>query len=507
MRTVIVVGAGMAGLGAALALGRRGYRVIVCERDPAPAPAGIEEMWTAWPRPGTPQAHLLHIFQPRFCREMRIHAPDILDRAREAGALPFNSSARRPGGDPIPEDGELDALYCRRPIMEGVMRQAVEAEPGVEVRAGCVVAGLLAEPSGYDGLPRVVGVRIRDNTELRADIVVVAGGRSLPLPAWLKAIGAVPPEEVVEGCGGLYYGRNFRVLPTVEDPNGAAPPWMLQDLGYLGTILSPGDNGAFCVVLGPSATDRELRVLRHEVAFMAAARSVPALTPWLAPEKFVAIGPVEAMGRLNNMLRRFVVADRPLALGLFVIGDARCHTNPTMGWGAGLGVSQAFALAEVLTEGPTDPLAQAPAFEDRVAGELEGWHRLIVEQDRAHARMRQGGQDPPTRNPGEDFEAYVRTVVTPAMAEDPAAFRAARRRMTLLDAPDALARNTDVLERAANLAATRRPTEVAPARPTRQELLAIIDAARSPHTFSDSGGPKGVLSLDQRADQFHASGT
>ena len=39
---------------------------------------------------------------------------------------------------------------------------------------------------------------------------------------------------------------------------------------------------------------------------MATLRSLPALAPWVAPERAVAIGPVEAMGRLNNMLRNFV---------------------------------------------------------------------------------------------------------------------------------------------------------------------------------------------------------
>jgi len=476
MRTVIVVGAGMAGLAAALALGRRGCQVVLCERDPTPVPSGIEELWTAWPRPGTPQARLLHIFQPRFCREMRTHAPDILDRARAAGALPFNHSTRRPGGDSMPEDGELEGLYCRRPIMEGVLRRAVEAEPGIKVRAGCTVAGLLAKPSGYDGLPGVVGVRTRDGTEVRADAVVMAGGRTLPLPAWLKAIGAVTAEEVVEDCGGLYFGRYFRVLPTVEDPTRGMPPQMILDLGYLGVVVSAGDNGSFCVILGPGAEDRELRVLHKAEAFMVAARSIPALAPWLAPEKSVPIGRVDALGRLNNLLRRFIVADRPLALGLFVIGDARCQTDPSIGWGAGLGVSQAFTLAELLTEGPADPLAQALAFEGRVAGELEGWYRLIVEQNRAHARVWLGGQDRPPSSPEEDFEAYVRTVVAPAGAEDPAVFQAVVRRRTLLDAPDALARNIAVLERAATLAAARRPPPVPPAPlgPTREELLAMI---------------------------------
>jgi len=474
MRRVLVVGAGMAGLGAALALGRRGQQVILCERDPASVPAGIEEMWTAWPRPGLPQGGQAHIVQSRFCRELRAHAPDILDRARGAGALSLNSSAWRPGGDPLPEDAELEALYCRRPIMEGLLRQAVAAEPQVEARAGCAVAGLLAERPGQDGLPRVVGVRTRDGTELRAGTVVVAGGRTLPLAAWLRAIGAATPEEIVEDCGLLYYGRTFRVRPTVADPAGCAPPFMLHDLGYMHAGIIPQDSGSFFVLLTPSSTERELRVLHREDAFMAAARSIPTLAPWLAPGRSVALGPVGALGRLNNMLRRFVAADRPLALGLFVIGDARCHTNPTAGWGVGLGVSQAFALAELLTEGPADPAARALAFEGRVAEELAGWHRLIVERDRARTRLWQGGQDPPSGSPDEDFEAYVRTVVAPAMAEDPAVFRAAMRRMTQLDAPDALARNTAVLERAETLAAARTPPATVPMGPSREELLAIL---------------------------------
>lgn len=474
MQRIVVVGAGMAGLGAALACARREHQVILCERDAALVPSGPEEMWTAWPRPGTPQAHLPHVFQPRFCRELRRHAPEILDRAIAAGAILFNNSTRRPGGDPLPEDAELDALYCRRPIMEGVVRQVVETEPGVEVRAGCAVAGLLAAPSAYPGLPRVVGVRTRDGTDVHGDAVVVAGGRHLPLAAWLTGIGAAPPEEVLEECGRLYFARNFRVLPTVEHPGGELPAPLAHDLGYMGAILFPGDSGTFCVVLGPDTTDRALRVLHREGAFMAAARSIPTLAPWVASEKSVAIGPVEAMGHLNNMVRRFVLGDRPLALGLFVIGDARCHTNPIMGWGAGLGVSQAFTLAETLAEGPVEPLARARAFEERVAGELEGWHHLVVERDRALTRVRQGGEDMPPSTPEEDFEAFARTVVAPAAAEDPTIFRAVVRRMALLDAPDALARNTAVLERAATLSATRVPLAATPAGPTRAELLAIL---------------------------------
>ena len=62
------------------------------------------------------------------------------------------------------------------------------------------------------------------------------------------------------------------------------------------------------------------------------------------------------------------------------------------------------------------------------------------------------------------------------MAEDQAVCLAVRRRLTLLDPPDALARNTAVLERAAALAAARHTPPKLPAAPvpTREELLAII---------------------------------
>ena len=145
---------------------------------------------------------------------------------------------------------------------------------------------------------------------------------------------------------------------------------------------------------------------------------------------------------------------------------------------------QAFTLAEILTAGPSDPLARARAFEEQVAGELAGWHRLIVEWDRARTHLWQGGQEtPPPARPEDDFEAFVRTVIVPATQEDPAVFRAFHRRHALLDPPDALAANTEVLERAAALAAQREPPaeQPSPQGPTREELLAIMAGAAT-HT-------------------------
>ncbi|HVI36983.1 MAG TPA: FAD-dependent oxidoreductase, partial [Gaiellales bacterium] len=64
MAEIVIVGAGIGGLSAALLLSRDGHRVVVCERDPAPVPDTNEEVWSDWSRPGIPQSRLGHAFLP-----------------------------------------------------------------------------------------------------------------------------------------------------------------------------------------------------------------------------------------------------------------------------------------------------------------------------------------------------------------------------------------------------------------------------------------------------------
>jgi 2-polyprenyl-6-methoxyphenol hydroxylase-like FAD-dependent oxidoreductase len=206
MAEVVIIGAGIAGLSAALLLGRQGQRVILCERDPAPVPETIEEMWSDWPRPGVPQARLGHSFTPLFHRLLRERAPDVLARLWAAGSLRWDVAAQRR----LPADADLVGILCRRPVLEGLLRQVVAAEPTVELRTGCAVVGLLAEPSALAGVPRVVGVRTRDHSTIAAQSVILAGGRHVPVAAWLRAIGAVEPSESSEGSGQLWYCRYFR---------------------------------------------------------------------------------------------------------------------------------------------------------------------------------------------------------------------------------------------------------------------------------------------------------
>jgi LysM domain len=47
------------------------------------------------------------------------------------------------GAAPEPGDEDLATIGCWRPVFEAALRRAVQAEPAIEVRAGCRVTGLV----------------------------------------------------------------------------------------------------------------------------------------------------------------------------------------------------------------------------------------------------------------------------------------------------------------------------------------------------------------------------
>jgi 2-polyprenyl-6-methoxyphenol hydroxylase-like FAD-dependent oxidoreductase len=366
----------------------------------------------------------------------------------------------------------MTAIMCRRAVLEGTLRQVVQEEPTVRLRCGCDVAGLTAEPSGMPDVPRVTGVRTRDGGEIDAGTVVVSAGRTAPVAGWLDAIGADPPEEEADPCGLICFTRFFRVHLRPGEDHTITTALTIEGLpGHMVYEIFGADRATFCVEFLPPAWDRELRGLRDEAVHMAAARMLPEIADWLDEGRATPIGPIAAMGRERNVLRRFVKDGRPLALGLHVIGDARCQTNSAYAWGCANALAAAAALADVLSEHPGDHEAQALALEERIGPELAGRIRFSRHRDRALDRAFRGE---PEWDGADEEVAFIEGTVLPAAAVDAEVFRAARRWELQLDPVTALLQNTTVLERARGI---EPPAEEHSPEPTRDSLLALIAEA------------------------------
>ena len=470
-----MLGAGLAGLSASLAFGRTGRRVILLERDGPVKDGAPDDVFDRWDRPGIAHFRQPHNFLGLARRVLREEAPDVLGAVIALGGLENRQYELLPG-ETQPDDKAFVSICARRPVFEIALRRAVDAEPRITVEADTRVVGLLAGSARPNGGVRITGTRTDDGQEIEADLVVDALGRTSQLPSWLDALGARSPLERRAECGLLYYSRHFRFRPGVEMP---AVPALLRgprgEIGYMAYSVFVEDNRTFAPVLMIPPWERDLRALRFEEAYMAAALAMPALVPWVHPDQSDPITPVLPMGSLQNLHRSLLVDGEPVAVGIQPIGDALCHTNPTFAYGASLSLRHGFTLARITSQAD-DAREIALAFDDAVGADAASRFDAVSAEDRDRLRLWQG-EPIDVRRPGDSIALFLRMTAYPAAAKDPDLFRAVARRVNLLDPPDAMEHDQTLIERAQRIAGDGGPP--AQAGPARAELLDAVERARS----------------------------
>ena len=509
---VAIAGAGIAGLGAALALARSGVRVTLLERDATPLPASPVEAFESWPRRGAPQVKHSHAFLARLRNLLRDRAPDVLAALLAAGAeeLPL-ANLLRPGIDdasPKPGDEDLTLLACRRITFEWVLHRLVEREANVRFRDGCEVRGLIVDGE-LAGRPRVVGVRLRspgraergasreargfsreahgigrEEEELRADLVVDASGRRSPLPSWLAAAGLPALDEASEPCGVYYCSRFYRLLAGVTSPERETT--IGADLGYLKYAIFHGDGRIFSITFAAAPEDKPIRALLREAPFDAAARQFPVIARWIDPAVSEPITTVYGMDNLHNARRSLAQQGEPRVAGLVLLGDAAIHTNPLYGRGCTFALLHAFLLADALAAHPHDVLAAARALEAATEREIVPWYRAALAQDRdaaAWAAQLRGEAQPGASGAGGavDARAYFRDLMrrglVPALRLDATVLRAFSRGFNLLDPPGDLMRRPELLQRVLKIYQGREQRVEPDLGPGRDALIRVLEAA------------------------------
>ncbi len=171
-RTALVVGAGIGGLAAAVALRRLGLQVQILERASSLAPGGAG--LTLWPN------------ALRALDELGVGA-----MVRES-ARPISSSAILAPDGRVLTEAPLGAITARfGPVLalhRADLRHALLTAAGAElVTLGAIVIGAINQED-------VAGVRLMDGSEHRADVVVAADG-----------IGSIMRATVIDGEGRPRY--------------------------------------------------------------------------------------------------------------------------------------------------------------------------------------------------------------------------------------------------------------------------------------------------------------
>ena len=375
----------MAGLSAALALARAGHEITLLERDSV-FQGGSCEAALQRSRDGITHFFQPHVFWPRGSLLFKRSFPDVYQGLLHAGAYEL-LLYRKIRGEIQPGDEELVYLGVRRPMIEWGLLQAVLRERSISVRGGVRVVSLLGK---RDTVPQVGGVRTEQG-DFEGDLVLDALGRTSPAPAWLEGLGAASLRTESSACGLIYYSRYFQLEPGALFPFDR---WLISprgDLGYAGFFTFIGDNRTFGVVLGIPTWDRELKVLQHEPAFMAACREIPALADLVRPEFAKPIGPIVAGGGLLNTLRHYIRNERPVALGFFPLGDSLCHTNPAYALGLTFSLIQAIELCDIISAVPAkDQESQMLNYVARVLPEVRERFALSCELDAVRIRAWQG---------------------------------------------------------------------------------------------------------------------
>ncbi|MGP3919060.1 FAD-dependent oxidoreductase [Nonomuraea sp. 10N515B] len=380
MAEIVVLGAGLNGLAAAMLLANDGHRVTVVERDAALPSGGPGDLWERWERRGVSQFRQLHYLLPRWRQVMERELPAVIEQLESVGAARVNHVEALPAelnGGPRETDTRFETVTARRPVLEAALTAVAERMPGLRIRRGLAVTGLTAGPQSIGGVPHVAGVLTDEGTAIRADLVIDATGRRSAVIGMLDALGCRRPLEEREASGFVYYTRHFRSATGALPASQATP---LQHFESVSLLAAPCDGDTWGVAFITAAQDKPLRALREARAWEAALALYPTLAPWGAGEPLTGI---QVIAGIEDRYRRFVVDGTPVVTGLLAVGDAWACTNPSLGRGASIGLLHACGLRDLLREvGPDQAGKLASRFDEVTETTVAPLYRMTLAFDR-----------------------------------------------------------------------------------------------------------------------------
>jgi 2-polyprenyl-6-methoxyphenol hydroxylase-like FAD-dependent oxidoreductase len=367
----VVIGGSMAGLLAARVLSDHFDRVTILERDDYPV--------TPEPRKGVPQGRHAHVLLGRGQRILEELLPGFSKDLAGCGAVVLDAAADvawlTPAGWARRSPSDLDMLSCSRHLLEWAGRRRVAALERVRIVEGVEVQRLLpaADGTGVKG----IWVRHRGQTrgghpiegEVRADLIVDAGGRGSRAPRWLFELGYDAPEDTVVDSSLAYASCVFEI-PASHDCRWRALYIQAQPPeGTRGGLIVPIEGDRWLVTLSGRGSDAPPT---DEQGFFAFARSLRSPVLYDAIKGAERVSPISGYRGTENRLRHFERMSR-WPTGFVVLGDACCAFNPVYGQGMTTAALGAVTLGDSLHafrgrfDNPLSSVRLARDFQRRLA--------------------------------------------------------------------------------------------------------------------------------------------
>ncbi len=362
---VLVVGGGIGGLTAAIALRRRGHAVTVIERDPCWSVYGVgiiqpANVIRAMAELGLVDAYLsagfgfdhIEIYAPDGARFARVPAPRLVER--------YPAS-----------------LGIARPALHRVLGDATIAS-GAEVRRGVTVSDLSDRGAG-------VVVTFSDGSSGEFDLVVAADGANSDMRA--RVFPEIPAPRFTGQAVWRYNLPRPEALDALHVYNGPT-----------GVGLVPlGDALMYIYVTTPEPGNprhaREGLAAKLRSRLAGCAPAIRALGEQIVDDGGVVYRPLEVTMAQGAWHRGRVV----------LLGDAAHTTTPHLGQGAAMAIEDSLVLADELSRHP-DIVAALTAYRNRRFDRC-AW---IVQTSEAICRG-QLGQGPLIDNAKAGAEAFAIT--------------------------------------------------------------------------------------------------
>lgn len=359
---VLIIGGGIGGLTAAIALRQAGHRATVIERDPNWSVYGVGIIQQANVVRAMTQLGLLDDYLAAGVPfdKVAIHVPD----GTQVAVVPT----------PRLVEGYPSNVGIGRPALHKVLGDRAVAE-GAEVRLGVTAAELRDDGDG-------VAVAFSNGAEGTFDIVVGADG---VYSDTRRRIMPGAPEPAFTGQSVWRYNfprpADLDALHAYNGPTGVGLVPISAELMYMYVTTPEPGNPHY-------PKDRLAEAMRGKLAN--AAPAIRAMAELITDNEGVVYRPLEA-----------VFLDGPWHVGRIVLlGDAVHATTPHLGQGAGMAIEDAIVLADELGKHET-PEAAFTAYRARRFERC----RYIVEKSLAICRG-QLGQGPLVDNARATAEMF-----------------------------------------------------------------------------------------------------